>query len=201
MSSTNAPIGLKPAFHPSGTVRQSQIAKIDQASAFYQFQPVAIDADGQLIPAVPEDIDPQLVDNFPVGVFLGIEWTGTDGRRRVGNQWVADTPIKTDSDLVAYYSSDPEMVYEIQANASTTDVILGDQFLFTVPTPGNQEEITGLFQGVLDIGTAITNSGPLIVTGLNPGPNNAWEDDFPVVQVIINLHRFRAGRDPAFAPV
>ena len=68
MSTTYKPFGLKPAYHPSGLDRATQFVGTNsfQAStdntynapyglssgqAFYQYQPVAVNSSGQLIPA------------------------------------------------------------------------------------------------------------------------------------------------------
>lgn len=200
MSSISAPLGLRPAYHPSGCIRQRQTPNIDQSVAFLQFQPVGINvAAGTLVPVAGAAIT--AAPNDFVGVFMGVEFTGTDGRRRVANQWVANTAILTGSDLVAYYTRDPEIVYEIQAAGTLTAAAIGNQFTYTNPTPGTQEEITGLWQGQLVTTPASgTEQGALKIVGLNPGPDNVFGDAFPVVQVIINAHQDRPGRNFAGTP-
>ena len=75
MSSTSAPFGLRPAYHPSGILRPevSTIAT-GYASNIFQFQPIKIVAAGGIEAAAAGD-------RF-CGVFMGVEWTDSDGRRR-----------------------------------------------------------------------------------------------------------------------
>ncbi len=132
MSSVASPFGLKPAFHPSGIIRQLQgtIASAYDTNIF-QFSPIAVQPDGSLgLPAT--DGDPV------IGSFMGVEWTGTDGRRRVGNRWEANT---VGTEIVAYYTEDPYLIYEIQANAPVPQVDIGSQFDWAALT-GN--DTTGL---------------------------------------------------------
>lgn len=204
MSLINAPIGLRPAWHPSGCIRQEQIANIDQTASFLQFQPVGIDiagADGQLVPVAPALIS--AAPNDFIGVFMGVEYTGTDGRRRVQNKWDANTPILANTELVAYYTRDPNIVYEMQANSAIANTAIGLQYTYTQPTPGTSEAVTGLFRGALDTTSGAasgTQQGALKVIGLNPGPNNVFGSGFPDLQVIINAHQDRPGRTDAGVP-
>ena len=203
MSSTASPIGLRPAYHPSGCIRQRQIGKIDQTANFLQYQPVGLDidgADGQLVPVAGAAIT--AAPNDFVGVFMGIEFTGTDGRRRVANKWDANTPILTGSELVAYYTDDPAIVYEMQASATLSNSSVGLQYTYTNPASGVPEQITGLWRGALNAGAAAagTQQGALRVIGLNPGSDNQFGDNFPIVQVIINAHQYRPGRTDAGVP-
>lgn len=178
MSSVASPFGLKPAFHPSGILRQLQgtIAS-GFTSDIFQFAPVSIAADGTLVPAAP--------DSRIVGAFMGVEWTQTDGRRRVGNRWEANT---VGSEIVAYYTEDPLMFYEIQADGPIAQTEIGQQYDWTAQT-GNTT--TGLSSVALDTATAAANAG-LRVVGINPAPDNVVGDAFTIVQVQISEHQYVA---------
>ncbi|WP_455363590.1 hypothetical protein [[Eubacterium] cellulosolvens] len=178
MSSVASPWGLRPAWHPSGVIRQAlgTIAS-GYATTIYQFSPVQIAATGELNAAA--------AGARAVGVFLGVEWTGTDGRRRLSNQWEAST---AGTDIVAYYTFDPDLVYEIQANASVAIAGMGQQYDWSALAGS---AVTGLSSVSLDVASAAANAG-LRVVGLNPGPDNAWGDSFPLVQVQIAEHQYRA---------
>lgn len=178
MSTLLSPSGLKPAFHPSGIVRQLQGQIVSgHPTDIFQFSPVAINAAGFLIAAAPTV--------RPIGAFMGVEWTATDGRRRVGNRWEAAT---VGTDIVAYYTEDPYMVYEIQANATLAIASIGQQYDWTA-LAGNVT--TGLSSVSLDVASAAANAG-LRVVGLNPGADNIFGDAFPVVQVQISEHQYVA---------
>lgn len=178
MSTVASPSGLKPAFHPSGIVRQLQGQIVSgHPTDIFQFSPVIIDANGFLIAAA--------AGARSVGAFMGVEWTATDGRRRVGNRWEAAT---VGTEIVAYYTEDPYMVYEIQANTTLTLAAIGQQYDWTA-LAGNV--ITGLSSVALDVASAAANAG-LRVIGLNPAPDNVFGDNFPVVQVQISQHQYVA---------
>jgi len=175
MSSIASPLGLKPAFHPSGIIRQLQSTIASGfATDIFQFSPVAILTDGTLGVVAP--------GNPTIGAFMGVEWTGTDGRRRVGNRWEANT---VGTDIVAYYTEDPYMIYEIPSNDSVLIADVGALFDFTALT-GNT--VTGLSSVALDhAGGAGTDAR---IIGVNPAPDNIFGDDFTIVQVQLADHQY-----------
>lgn len=178
MSSTSAPFGLRPAYSPSGTLRPvaGSIAT-GYATAIYQFQPVKIHTDGYLNAAA-------VGDRF-VGTFMGVEWTDTDGRRRYSNRWTAST---AGTDIIAYYTRDPSIVYEIQSNAALTIADVGEQFDFST-VGGNST--TGLCTMMLDVSSSAANASMRLL-GITPGPDNAYSDTYIVAQVQISEHQFVA---------
>ena len=179
MSTLFSPFGLRPAFNPSGIIRQMQ-ASVESgfASNIYQNAPVGFDANGFLVPVAP--------GGRIVGVFAGVEFTQLDGRRAVAPFWTANT---VGSEIVAYYSAlDPYGIFEIQANASIGRDQIGQQFDWTAQS-GNP--VPGTSTVALDVASAAANAG-LRVVGLNPAADNIFDDPFPVVQVQISEHQFVA---------
>ena len=180
MSSVASPFGLKPAFHPSGIIRQ-QLSTIVSGfpSNIFQFSPVRIDdATGALVPAAAG------ASNI-LGVFAGVEFTGTDGRRRVGNFWEANT---VGTEIVAYYVGDPLMVYEIQGDAPILQANVGDMGNYNALS-GNTT--TGLSSVSLDVSSVDNALDPLRIVGINPAPDNVVGDLFTIVQVQIAQHAFQ----------
>lgn len=179
MSSIASPFGLKPTAHPSGTLRSPVIGTIASglASNIFQFSPVAFDAGGFIIPAV--------AGARSIGTFLGVEFTGTDGRRRVANTWVTGT---VGTDIVAYFSEDPLTIYQIQADGPIAQLQIGQQFDWTA-LAGNGT--TGLSSVALATASAAANAG-LRVIGIPPAPDNVVGDAFTIVQVQISEHQFVA---------
>ena len=117
---------------------------------------------------------------------MGVEWTGVDGRRRVGNRWVANT---VGTEIVAYYTEDPYLIYEIQSNDPVPLADVGAQFDFTVLTGNN---VTGLSSVALDhAGGAGTDCR---IIGVNPAPDNIFGDLFTIVQVQLSDHQYVAVR-------
>jgi len=180
MSTTSAPFGLAPDYHPSGVTRPTMYSILTgYAANILQNQPVKIQAsstgEGTIIPA-------DIGDAF-IGTFQGVEWTDSDGRRRVSNKWTAST---AGTQINAYVTLDPAIVYQIQANATLDETSIGRQYNTTAITAGNTT--VGLSQLMLDVASSTTNA-QLRIIGLTPGPDNAWGDAFPIVQVQISLHQ------------
>jgi len=185
MSSTNAPFGLRPAFHPSGLDRAQALAG-GIASAYntdiLKGQPVKLNSSGVIVVAAAGD-------SFQ-GAFAGVEWTDTTGRRRVSNYWPANTAYTTGS-CVAYFYNDPNIVYEIQADGSLAQTSIGDQADLSNTTAGSST--TGLSQCTLSttlVGAG--NSAQMRIVDLAPYPDNAWGDTYTVVRVTINESQYQA---------
>ncbi len=180
MSSVASPFGLKPAFHPSGIIRQQLSTIISGfATNIFQFSPVRIDdATGALVPAAAGAVN-------VLGVFAGVEFTGTDGRRRVGNNWEAN---QVATEIVAYYVGDPLMVYEIQGDGPVLQANVGDMGDYTA-LAGNVT--TGLSSVALDVSSLGNAAATLRVVGVNPAADNVVGDLFTIAQVQIAEHAYQ----------
>jgi hypothetical protein len=179
MSTTSAPFGFQPAYHASGYVRPAAFTLADNAAVtLLQYQPVKLTTDGVVNPAAAGDAF--------VGTFMGVEFTDSDGRRRVSNKFIANTPA---TEVICYITIDPAIVYEIQANGSLGVTSIGNQFDFGGSTSGST--VVGLSQAFLDTGTAVTAGGTaqMRVIGITPGPDNDWDDAFTIVQVQVSEHQ------------
>jgi hypothetical protein len=185
MSATSTPFGLRPSFHPSGLDRA--VALADGIASGYNTgilkgQPVALNTSGNIVAAT--------AGAAFQGAFAGHEWTDIDGRRRISNQWTANQTYVTGSQ-VTYYYSDPNIVYDIQANGSLAQTSIGDQANFASITAGSTT--TGLSQCM--ISTSLVGSGnvgDLRIIGLSNGVDNAWGDAFTVVQVQVARSQYVA---------
>ena len=179
MSSVASPFGLKPAFHPSGIIRQLQSTIVSgHPTDIFQFSPVAILASGALGTVAP--------GNPVIGSFMGVEYTGTDGRRRVGNRWEANT---VGTEIVAYYTEDQNLIYEMQANGSVALASVGAQFDFST-LGGNVT--TGLSNVSLDTAGGAGTDARII--GVNPASDNIFGDAFTIVQIQLADHQYVAIR-------
>lgn len=183
MSTTSQPFGLRPAYSPSGVVRPTAYAILTgYAVNILQNQPVKIGSNGTIEAAA-------IGDRF-VGTFQGVEFTDSDGRRRVSNKWTASIAA---TDIVAYVTLDPTIVYEIQASGSIAVTDIGKQADFTAITAGST--VTGLSALMLDIATLTdTGNASLRVIDAAPGPDNIFGDSFTIVQVQISEHQNVADR-------
>jgi len=181
MSDTSAPFGLRAIRHPSGVIRPNAgTLASGLASNLYQGSPVALDTNGLLTLAA--------AGSRIVGAFQGVEYTPVDGRRRVGNMWPTGTVA---TEIVAYYTQDPDIVYEIQGNASLTLAAIGQQYDWSTNGSANGNTTTGLSTVSLDVASAAANAG-LQVIGIGKGIDNAAGDAFTVVEVRISEHQLRA---------
>lgn len=179
MSSTSAPFGLRPAFHPSGLDRAQALANgiaSAYASDILKGQPVKYNPSaGTIIVAT--------VGAAWSGAFAGVEWTDTTGRRRVSNYWPANTAYQTGS-CVAYFYNDANIVYEIQTDATIAQTSIGNEYNFSNITAGSNT--TGLSAATLGVSTAVGNGvqGDMRVVDIAPYPDNAWGDSFVIVRVV-----------------
>lgn len=178
MSSTSAPFGLRPANHPSGCVRPSAYTIVSgYATNILLNQPIKIGADGSIQAAA-------VGDRF-IGTFQGVEYTDTDGRRRVSNKWIASTSA---TDIVCYTTEDPAIIYEIQSNAALALLDIGEQYDFTAASGST---VTGLSTQMLDVASSAANASVRLL-GITPGPDNAFGDTYVIAQVQISEHQFVA---------
>jgi len=204
MSATNAPFGLRPAFHPSGLDRAQALANgiISGLNVnILKGQPVVYATaatvastgatNGTIVPAATPGNSAASSGYQVIGAFAGVEFTDTTGRRRVSNYWPANTAFQTGS-CVAYFYNDQNIVYEIQADGSLAQTSIGGEYNFSAITAGSTT--TGLSQATLAIASAQANGaqGQMRVVDLAPYPDNAWGDAYTIVRVTMSYSQFVA---------
>ena len=184
MSTTSAPFGLRPAYHPSGLDRATALANGIASGYAYNLlkgQAVAMDTSGTIVRTDGT--------TTMLGAFDGVEWTDTTGRRRISNYWPAST---AGSNIVAYFYQDPNIVYEIQSDGTLAQTAIGDEADITNPYEGSTT--TGLSQ--CTISTTLAGSGAskvLRIIDIAPYPDNAWGDNYVIVRVQINKYQYAVG--------
>jgi len=176
MSNTvNAPFGLQPVYHSSGYVRPQQMTMTDNyGTNILQYQPVKIAA-GVVAPVTGTEAY--------VGTFMGCEFTDSDGRRRVSNKWVGGN---IGTNIIAYITLDPQIVYQIQSDAAINIDDIGEQFDFGSVTSGSLT--TGLSTAVLAASSSAANAQMRLI-GITPGADNNWGDTYVICQVQISEHQ------------
>ena len=192
MSATSAPFGLRPAFHPSGLDRAQALANGIQAvstsgnvSAGYattilKGQPVKMDTAGYIVVSTGTD--------SILGAFAGVEWTDSTGRRRVSNYWPANESFQVGS-VVAYFYSDPQIVYEVQTDGSVTQAVVGGEADLTNVTAGSTT--TGLSQATISATTVTAGqTAQMRIIDIAPYPDNAWGDAYVIVRAQIAEYQF-----------
>jgi hypothetical protein len=232
MATVFQPFGLKPVYHPSGLDRATAFAgsntfnggdfsnvggtviyALSSGQAFYQYQPLKINTSGQLLTA-----DASASTGKVFGVFNGVEYTNSDGRRSVA-KYATKATLDASTQIIFWIFSDPALVYEVQSKGSVTALAIGSEYNFDTSsaatnqgTPWFYPYASGPADGVA-IGnggagfstTAIAASavgtgaqGQVRVVGLGretafPGAStNAWGDAFTIVQVQLCNNQFAA---------
>lgn len=213
MATTFKPFGLKPAYHPSGLDRATPFVGTNSyvagttytapyslagGQAFYQYQPVALTASNQLTIAA--------ADTTPVfGVFDGVEFTDSQGRRSVA-KWASKTTLDASTEIIFWIFSDPELVYEAQVEGSAGTGSIGQQYNFSATAGYTTASGTSIGNGGAGFSTtalaatAVANGsqGQVRVVGLGrevaypTGELNAWGDAYTIVQVKIANNSFVA---------
>lgn len=182
MSATNAPFGLRPAFHPSGLDRAQALAggiASGLASNILKGQAVKYLASNGVITPVTG------TEAFS-GAFAGVEFTDTTGRRRVSNYWPASTAYQTGS-CIAYFYNDSNIVYEIQADGAIAQTSIGNEANLTTANLAAGSTTTGLSQATLST-TLVGNGvqGQMRIVDIAPLVDNAWGDAYTVVRAVVS---------------
>ena len=216
MSATFQPFGLKPAYHPSGLDRAVPFAgtntyvtgvsgysapySLSSGQSFWQYQPVAITSSGQLT------IANQTASSGKVyGVFDGVEYTNSDGRRSV-DKYASKLTLDASTNIVFWIFADPAIVYEAQINGSATASAIGTEYNFDTTTNYTTADGYAIGNGgagfsttaLLATAVGSTNQGQVRVVGLGrevaypAGNTNAWGDAYTIVQVQICNNQFAA---------
>ena len=213
MSTVFQPFGMKPAYHPSGLDRSVPFAgtnsyvtgvsytapySLSSGQSFYQYQPVGLNSSGQLaIGATAAATSPLY------GVFDGVEFTDSQGRRSVA-KWASKTTLDASTQIIFWIFQDPNIVYEAQVNGSVTSAALGSEYDFDATnTPAVGYSIGNGGAGFSQAALAATKNtsgtqGQVRVVGLGrevaypAGSTNQWGDAYTIVQVIIANNSFVA---------
>lgn len=190
MSSVLAPFGMRPAYHPSGSVARPEQGTINPASpAIHHGDIVSIAADGTLVRATAG------AGNLVLGVFDGVEYRDGTGKPNVSRCWPAHNGSY---DIDAFFTSDPDLVYEIQANGPVTRDMVGSHASFISGIAPAANIMTGVSADVLDVASiSNTVSNQLAIVGIREYPDNVWGDAFTVVLVKIAQHQ-RAAQLPVY---
>jgi hypothetical protein len=214
MATTLKPFGLKPVYHPSGLDRATPFVgtnsfttgsgsytapySLSAGQTFYQFQPVAVNSSGQLTIA-----EAAAASGAVYGVFDGVEFTDSQGRRSVA-KGASKATLDASTDIIFWIFSDPELVYEAQINGSATTAAIGSQYNFETATGLTPASGTAIGNGgaffstcaLNDTAVASAAQGQVRVIGLGrevaypTGELNAWGDTYTIVQVKIANNTF-----------
>ena len=213
MATTLKPFGLKPVYHPSGLDRATPFVgtnsfiagttytapySLSAGQSFFQFQPVGLTSSGQLTIAASA-----AASGTVYGVFDGVEFTDSQGRRSVA-KGASKATLDASTDIIFWIFTDPEMVYEAQVNGSATTASIGQQYNFETATDLTPASGTSIGSGGAFFSTCALNDtavgtatqGQVRVVGLGrevaypTGELNAWGDTYTILQVKIANNTF-----------
>ena len=188
MSATSAPFGLRPAYFPTGVEKAQALANgitSGYANNILKGQAVQYSPNaGVILPVLDTTTNTGLVS----GVFAGVEWTDTTGRRRVSNYWPANTAAVAGS-IVAYFYNDQQIVYEIQTDGTMAQTAIGNEANLSNFAAGSNT--TGLSQMTLSASLAGSGSAAQFrIVDIAPYADNAWGDPFVIVRVQVSKPQF-----------
>jgi len=182
MSATLAPFGFRPAYHPSGIIRQTQYTVVDATQAayatpMYKGSPVVWNTNGSLnIAAAGADW---------LGVFAGVEYVDVYGKPTMSNFWPGTLTGATQ--IRFYVWDDPLIVHAVQCGATVTSAAaIGDQLTTfdATYTAASGSTATGLstaaFSGTLAGAGA---QGMARIIDFYRAVDNAFSDTYPIVLV------------------
>lgn len=180
MTAVAAPFGLRPVFHlTGGTIRPQAgvIASLYNANIFLG-SPVA-QTDGSLTLAAAAA--------RAMGSFQGVEFTPPDGQRRYSGMWPAN---QSATQIVAYLTQDPYIVYEVQANGPIAQDDVGEAGDWTTNDTNAGNTTTQL--STVALGAVSSAAAGLQVLGISRYPDNLAGDAFTIVQARIMEHQLIA---------
>ena len=189
MASTAAPYGLKPVNliggQPyAGATRQIKIASGYNTNIF-NGSVVSIVTAGTLEIVTTVGSNSSVFPAGTVGVFVGCSYTDPNSKQKVFAQYFpADTVA---SDAVGYVVDDPDVVFQIQADASIAQAGLGANApLAAVQSTSTGSTVTGNSTSALDATVATTTQAFRIVDFVD-SPNSSVGDAFTDVLVKFNI--------------
>lgn len=199
MSNTLNAYGLRPVYSPQGQAAARAYANgiaSGYASSILKYQPVALNAAGQIVAATAGA-------NDWLGVFAGVRYIDGNGIPHVANQWIAGMVYGASSGYVtdvyqveALIWDDPNMVFQIQADGSLAQS-LGGQVNFSNIATGST--VVGLSQATASAASLTTSAqGQMRIVELALAPTtngtNQWGDAFTEVRVMNARHQYIANK-------
>ncbi len=186
MSATLNAFGMRAVKHPSGLARATAYAggiTSGYNTNLFQGTPVLLTTAGVInVGANGGDI---------IGVFDGVEYTDTNGRRQYSKMWPANLVA---TEIVAYVWDDPNTIFEAQAEGSIARTAIADQANFSVAggfTVGAGNTTTQLSTMALSTTLAgVGVQGMLRIMDAAPYVDNAFGDAFTILTVTIARHQY-----------
>lgn len=178
MTATSAPQGLVPVYHRNGGVIRAIPLVNGIASGYgtsiFTGDPIVMATDGTM--TISGATNASIVD----GVFAGVQYTTAAGNRVNNPYWPASTVA---TNIIAFFTSDPNIEYEIQANGSLLQTSIGDGAPIVLGTGNTRSGQSTSALSTTLVGAAAQCQFKIVDLGGVVG--NAWGDTYTIVRVII----------------
>ena len=189
MASTAAPYGLKPVNLIGGQPYAGSTRQIKIASAYdtniFNGSIVSIVTAGTLEIVTTIGSNSSVFPAGTVGVFVGCSYTDPNSKQKVFAQYFPANTVA--SDAVGYVVDDPDVVFQVQADASVAQAGLGANApLAAVQSTSTGSTVTGNSTTALDATVATTTQAFRIVDFVD-SPNSQVGDAFTDVLVKFNI--------------
>lgn len=192
---TNAPFGLQPRYtlggaNWNGQVNQYLIASA-YATALYNGDPVTFSS-GPSAGTIIIGTAGSGAGLFPVGVFIGVRYTDTNGNLQYSKYWPASTAILANTTAVADVVDDPNIIIDVQSNASpgATQAMMNQNANYVIAAGST---ISGLSGTALNIaGHATTATLDLKMMRFTPVTGNITAVAYNNVLCLFNTHAYKS---------
>lgn len=183
---SNNPFGFRPARHLSGgTIRADEYTIASTYNtAIYSGDPVKAVAGGGIELAAAGD--------RVLGIFKGVQYTGSDGEFHFSAYWPASQALLTGTTAKAMVFTDPNIVYEVQSGGTPT---IADNFTLADHVAGTGSAVSGQSGAYLS-GTMTSADAGFRVHRLVDKPGNSGQ--YALLEVSIFEHEF--SRNDAATP-
>ena len=183
MVATSAPFGFRPVYHPSGAIRQETLNSgilSTYGTAIYTGTPVKFDTNGTIIPCT------SATSESLIGVFQGCEFSSA-GKFFVLPYWPASQAYDADGTMQAYYTSDPNIIYEVQSAGSVAAADVGESVGIQQSSTGST--FTGYSTQTCTTGQGASSGEPFQIVNIAGYPGNTAGDSFTIVRVKIQSYQ------------
>lgn len=196
-SASSAGFGMRPTKNMVGRVRAQRLVNgiaSGYNTAIYQYSPVKMVTSSSVntlqLAGTTDDL---------YGVFDGVEYTDSNGRRQYSKYWPAGLTPLAGTTWNVYVWSDPTTIFEIQLNAAVTQWGVGlggaGQQTDFASNIGAGSSVTQLSSAQADQ-ARLSSSAQRQLRIIDKGDyvDNDWGDAFPILQVQIAQHQLIANK-------
>jgi hypothetical protein len=136
-----------------------------------------------------------------LGVFIGCEYTDTNGKPTFTNKWPGTSSVKSSTAAVAHVAADPDQLFLINCDATVTQAAVHANANFATATSGNAT--TGISTGELAVSTvATTNTLNVRIMGFEDSPSNADTSAAGMLAIVrLNNHFYRYSQNGTVAGI